>query len=444
MCIGQLHAVKEGIITNAISYVINLIRAVSYFDQAHYKSNMRSLNERIASFQEQFTLMPPCRMIKFMNGLQGILKEGKKTRKIKFCDANILLGSFEGWKRPCLLFKILFSIGCDKSIIPLSKRWLGGILISNSKAKGGFRNVPVFNSLSINLHQIAINTLLAVWEVYMFCQVKIFSEIDINTFQNVIRNSRYHMSRIHCILQHLDGKEFAYEKNIKFHNLENHFCDQIREMGTDSRLDEEHGEAAHKAFVHVPFKVSSRRKDSEIMEMAKHIKRMQLADCMEDLLGRRKTQKTIFETKTDITKTSSLWIMLNIDINNVLNSSIRLYSRKKKCFLSNNEMRANLHHHLSPKLLFDKLLNHWKKDDIYTQCMHQILAGNCFCKLMTYLRLVDTHRTVVVRANPRRVRNQNIRKSLQETTGDFSFVRVTISDSSILCQVIAIVVVENK
>ncbi len=37
LCIGQLHAVKEGIITNAISYVVNLIRAISYFDQAHYK-----------------------------------------------------------------------------------------------------------------------------------------------------------------------------------------------------------------------------------------------------------------------------------------------------------------------------------------------------------------------------------------------------------------------
>jgi hypothetical protein len=49
--------------------------------------------------------------------------------------------------------------------------------------------------------------------------------------------------------------------------------------------------------------------------------------------------------------------------------------------------------------------------------MHQILAGDCFCKLMTYLRLVDAQRTVV-RANPRRVHNQNIRKSLQETTGD--------------------------
>jgi hypothetical protein len=62
---------------------------------------------------------------------------------------------------------------------------------------------------------------------------------------------------------------------------------------------------------------------------------------------------------------------------------------------------------------------------------------------MTYLRLVDAQRTVV-RANPRRVHNQNIRKSLQETTGDFSFVRVTIGDSSFLCQVMAIVVVENK
>ena len=79
--IGELHAVKEGIITNAISYVINLIRAVNYFDQAHYKSNLRTLNKRIATFPEQFTLMP-CRMVKFLNGLQGILKEKKKTRKI--------------------------------------------------------------------------------------------------------------------------------------------------------------------------------------------------------------------------------------------------------------------------------------------------------------------------------------------------------------------------
>jgi len=351
--IGELHAIKEGIITNAISYVINLIRAVGYHDQPHYKSNSRILNNRIACFPEQFTLIP-CRMVKFMNGLQGILKEKKKSRKIKFCDGNVLLGSFEGWKRPCLLFKILFSIGCDTSIIPKSKTWLGSIFKSNSAKKGRFDKVPVFDSLSINLHRIAMNALLSVWEVHMFCQVDSFTHGDINTLKMVIRNSRYHMSRIHCILLHLDGKDFVYEKNIKFHNLEHHFCDQIRELGFDPRLDEEMGEAAHKVFVHDPFKLSSRRRDTDIMEIAKHIKRIQLANCMEELLNQAPADTSLSTVKLP-GYGSSLVIRFNLDVNKPCNSTLYLYSSKEKRLLSNKEMENSLHPHLSPKELFDRL-----------------------------------------------------------------------------------------
>jgi len=441
--IGELHAIREGIITNAISYVINLIRAVAYHDKPHYQSNTRLLNKRIAYFPEQFTLVP-CRMVKFKKGLQGILKEKKKSRKIKFCDGNVLLGSFEGWKRPCLLFKILFSIGCDNSIIPTGKKWFRDILIMNSRKKGRFSHVPVFNSLSIDLHRIAMNTLLSVWEVHMFCQVKSFTDSDLNTFQMVIRNSRYHMSRIHCILLHLDGKVFAYEKNIKFHNLEHHFCDQIRELGFDSRLDEEMGEAAHKTFVHDPFKLSSRRKDIDIMEIAKHIKRMQLADCMEELLKQKQTTTDSSLSTVNLSYYGSrLSILFNIDTNNVCNSTLQLYSFKEKRLLSNNEIESSLHPELTQKKLFDKLFEHWRKDNLYVQCMHQILAAKCFCTLRTYLRIVNTRGTIVLRANPRQVRNLNIRKSLQETSGVFSFVRVTHGSSSFLCQVMAIVVIEK-
>ena len=83
LCVGQLHSIKEGIMTNAISYVLNLLRAVTYFDQAHYKHNLKILNERISRFPETFSLIP-CRMVKFQNGLLGIEKEKKRTRKIKF------------------------------------------------------------------------------------------------------------------------------------------------------------------------------------------------------------------------------------------------------------------------------------------------------------------------------------------------------------------------
>ena len=74
LCVGKLHAIKEGVITNGISYVLNLMRAVAYYDQAHYKSNIKDLNKRLAYFPETFTL-PPCRMVKFVNGIQGIEKE---------------------------------------------------------------------------------------------------------------------------------------------------------------------------------------------------------------------------------------------------------------------------------------------------------------------------------------------------------------------------------
>ena len=439
--IGELHAVREGIITNAISYVINLIRAVSYYDQAHYKSNLNHLNERIAFFSEQFTLIP-CRMVKFMNGLQGILKEKKKTRKIKFCDGNVLLGSFEGWKRPCLLFKLLFSIGSDNIIIPTHQTWLRSILKGNRRKRGGFSNVPVFNSLSINLHKIAMNALLSVWEVHMFCQVKSFTDIDLNTFQMVIRNSRYHMSRIHGILLHLDEKEFAYEKNIKFHNLEHHFCDQIRELGFDSRLDEEMGEAAHKVFVHVPYKLSSRRKDLEIMEIAKVTKRMQLADCMEELLKDKPADQLSNEKLSNNGSTLSIFFDIHKTIVN--KSTLQLFSPKLRRLLRNEEIKNYLHPHLSQKLLFDLLVNYWRRNELHVRLMHQILAGDCFCKLMTYLRIVNTRGTTIVRANPRKVRNENIRKKLQETSADFSFVRVYIQDLCCLCQVMAIVVIENN
>ena len=439
--IGELHAIREGIITNAVSYVINLIRAVAYHDQPHYQSNIRILNKRIAYFPEKFTLIP-CRMVRFMKGLQGIVKEKKKSRKIKFSDGNVLLGSFEGWKRPCLLFKILFSIGCDKSIIPTSRKWLRGIFISNSRKKGRFRNIPVFDSLSINLHRIAMNTLLSVWEVHMFCQIKAFTDNDLNTFQMVIRNSRYHMSRIHCILLHLDGKEFAYEKNIKFHNLEHHFCDQIRELGFDSRLDEEMGEAAHKVFVHDPFKLSSRRKDIDIMEIAKHIKRIQLADCMEELLKQVPADSTSSTVK--LSKYGSrLSIVFNIDTNEIRKSTLQLYSSKEKRLLCNDEMERFLHPDLTQKVLFDRLFDHWRKNKLYVQYMHQILSGDCFCTLRTYLRIADNRGSTVVRANPRKVYNKNIRQTLQESSGNFSFVRVVNDGLRCVCEIMAIVVIEK-
>lgn len=102
-------------------------------------------------------------------------------------------------------------------------------------------------------------------------------------------------------------------------------------------------------------------------------------------------------------------------------------------------MERFLHPDLTQKVLFDKLFDHWRKDKLYVQCMHQILAGDCFCTLRTYLRIVDTQGTTVVRANPRKVHNKNIRHALQESSGNFSFVRVVNDGLRCLCQVMAIV-----
>ena len=446
LCVGQLHAIKEGIMTNAISYVLNLLRAVTYYDQAHYKHNLKILNERISRFPESFSLIP-CRMVKFQHGLLGIEKEKKRTRKIKFFEPNQLLGHVEGWKRPCLLFKIMFSLGEDNAILPHATNWLKSILKSNSKTKGGFKDVPIFGSIGINLHRIAVNALVSVWEVYMYAQARALTRTDISTFKQVVRNSRYHMSRLHCILRHLTEEEFEYDRSIKFHNLEHHLGDQYLAFGVDPRIDEEIGESAHKEFVHIPFKISSKRRGKEKVEMAEHIKRVQLANIIHE--AHKPPPEHEVNEITDIHGESftvqSFLIDFVINNENFGNSSLQLYKMEKNMKkLSEEEMKQNMHPDLSPKKLFDILILHLSKTALYQSYVEGIIAQNFNCKLRTGSKIVGST-PFTVRANPRKIHNSDIRKELQDAYPDFTFVRVKNSNGgSNVCQVIAIIEIEKR
>ena len=116
-------------------------------------------------------------------------KEKHKNRKITYYESNQLLGNFEGWKRPCLLFKMIFCIGTDDKLLPTSKKWMSNILVSNSETKGHFKEVPVFETSSLNMHSIALTTLVSLWELFMFSQAKDLSVTDIHTYHKVIRNN---------------------------------------------------------------------------------------------------------------------------------------------------------------------------------------------------------------------------------------------------------------
>ena len=446
LCVGQLHSMKEGIITNAISYVLNLMRAVTYYDQAHYKHNLKTLNERLSRFPESFSSIP-CRMVKFQHGLLGIEKEKKRTRKIKFFEPNQLLGHVEGWKRPCLLFKIMFCLGDDNTLLPQATSWLKNILKSNSRQKGGFADVPIFDSTSINLHRMAVNALVSVWEVYMYAQAKALTRTDISTFQQVVRNSRYHMSRLHCILRHLTEEEFEYDRSIKFHNLEHHLSDQYLALGVDPRIDEEIGESAHKEFVHIPFKICSKRREKEKVEMAEHIRRVQLANIIHE------THKPSPEDKIDEIEDihgESFTVqsfIIDFDINNESfnNSSVQLYKSEKSIRkLSDEEMKQNMHPDLSPKKLFDILILHLSKTDLYRTYVEGIIEHKFICKLRTGTKIVRSA-PFTIRANPRKIHNSDIRRELQDAYPDFTFVRVKNgNDGSNISQVLAIIEIETR
>jgi hypothetical protein len=445
LCVGQLHSIKEGIMTNAISYVLNLLRAVTYFDQAHYKHNLKILNERISRFPESFSLIP-CRMVKFQNGLLGIEKEKKRTRKIKFFEPNQLLGHVEGWKRPCLLFKIMFSLGDDNALLPQATNWLKGILKSNSRQKGGFEDVPIFESASINLHRIAVNALVSVWEVYMYAQAKALTRTDISTFKHLVRNSRYHMSRLHCILRHLTEEEFEYDRSIKFHNLEHHLSDQYLALGVDPRIDEEIGESAHKEFVQTPFKISSKRREKEKVEMAEHIRRVQLANII------YQTHKPPSEPDDDVIDiygqsftVQSFVIDFEINNEDFNNSSLQLYKEEKTIKkLNNHEMKQNMHPDLSPKRLFDILILHLSRNDLHRTYLEGIIEQKFICKLRSGTKIFGSMQPFTVRANPRKIRNPDTRRELQDEYPDFTFVRVENGNDGEngVCQVIAIIEIE--
>ena len=438
LCVGKLHAIKEGVITNGISYVLNLMRAVAYYDQAHYKSNIKDLNKRLAYFPETFTL-PPCRMVKFVNGIQGIEKEKEKNRKITYYESNQLLGSFEGWKRPCLLFKMIFCIGTDNKLLPTSKQWLSTIFISNQEKQGRFQDVPVFESSSINMHSIALTTLVSLWELFMFSQAKDLSETDIHTYQKVIRNSRYHMSRIHCILRHLDGSHFAYDQSIKYHNLENHLCEQIMEFGMDSRIDEEHGEAAHKEFVHIPYQLCSKRRELELTEMAQYLRRVQVANLLEDFFRKKIIPSGQDTLINKLFRQNSLYISLRMHEQQGEHTAI-LYNQNFE-ELEDTEVRNYLHPYLSPKSLFEILFQHWKQDK--PDYLQGMVSGKFICKIHTGITVVTPELSFKVYANPESVVNSNMKKELQEKCKKYSFVTALIDGIQYTCKVLCIVSIDN-
>jgi hypothetical protein len=186
LSVDYMHSFKEGMLTNIISFVLEIVRMHAVFDPNVFGSNLTKISECLNYFPN-FGYCSPCRMVRFCNGLDDIIE--KDDNNPLECDKpNIILGNFEAWKRPALLVQLLFIIGSG-DYISSDKDWIQRVYTNKNKNKN-WEKVPVFDTKRINLKRLCVQSLVAAMEVQLFYQCSSLTEIDVETFEQVLRNCR--------------------------------------------------------------------------------------------------------------------------------------------------------------------------------------------------------------------------------------------------------------
>jgi len=186
LSVDYMHSFKEGMLTNIISFVLEIVRMHAVYDPNVFGANLPKINERLNYFPN-FCDCSPCRMVRFCNGLDDIIE--KDDDNPLECDKpNIILGNFEAWKRPALLVQLLFIIASG-DVVSDDKDWIQRVYTNKQKNKN-WERVPVFDTKRINLKRLCVQSLVAAMEVQLFYQCPSLTEIDLETFERVLRNCR--------------------------------------------------------------------------------------------------------------------------------------------------------------------------------------------------------------------------------------------------------------
>ena len=187
LSVDYMHSFKEGMLTNIISFVLEIVRMHAVYDPNVFGANLPKINERLKYFPNFGAACSPCRIIRFCNGLDDIIE--KDDDYPLECDKpNIILGNFEAWKRPALLVQLLFIIASG-DFVSDDEDWIERVYDNKQKHKF-FENVPVFNTKKINLKRLCVQSMVAAMEVQLFYQCPSLTEVDIRTFEKVLRNCR--------------------------------------------------------------------------------------------------------------------------------------------------------------------------------------------------------------------------------------------------------------
>ena len=101
---------------------------------------------------------------------------------------NVTNQIFEAWKRPALLVQLLFIVASN-DIVSDDEDWIERVYNNKNKHEN-FENVPVFSTKKINLRRLCVQSLVAAMEVHLFYQCPSLTDVDLNSFEQVLRNCR--------------------------------------------------------------------------------------------------------------------------------------------------------------------------------------------------------------------------------------------------------------
>ena len=186
LSVDYMHSFKEGMLTNILSFVLEIVRMHSIYEPSRFSTNLLKISDRLNYFPS-FGASSLCRMVRFCNGLDDIIEKNDEN-PLECNKPNIFLGNFEAWKRPALLVQLLFIVASN-DIVSDDEDWIERVYNNKNKHEN-FENVPVFSTKKINLRRLCVQSLVAAMEVHLFYQCPSLTDVDLNSFEQVLRNCR--------------------------------------------------------------------------------------------------------------------------------------------------------------------------------------------------------------------------------------------------------------
>ena len=258
-------------------------------------------------------------------------------------------------------------------------------------------------------------------------------------------NTRYHLSRLHCLVRHWSGKPFCLQDSIKSHNMTDHYPAQVKALGHSIKAHGcEIGERSHKDFVHDPFKQTSRRRKEMLMEMMLIQKRKKIASILQKSIDQASNSDATHDDNSVIRHDDNATLNRNqIRSSRLLvlqqDGVYKLFKIQKTKRIRIDSSTEHMHYMLNPSMLARLLQRHWRID-------YFNLPGQR-CWLRKSIRISSqTSTSFIVRANPGRSFNRYDPHSRYHN--DFSFVRIRVIGNdeleTCLCKILAIVEVENE